>query len=80
MSFSLQQSFATDDVDLGSAHRAVYCLLDLPQHAKQKTKNGNSKQKKHWKPTVDENGTPVLYHNILNQALEQKKSYNFSGY
>ena len=45
MSFSLQQSFAADDVDLGSDHRAVYCLLDLPQHAKQKTKNGNSKQK-----------------------------------
>ena len=42
MSFSLQQSFATDDVDLGSDHRAVYCLLDLPQLAKQKKTKKNT--------------------------------------
>ena len=36
-----------------------------------KTKKRKFKTKKHWKPTVGENGTPVLYHNILNQALEK---------
>ena len=28
---------------------------------------------------MDENGTPVLYHNILNQALEQKNPTTFQG-
>ena len=44
MSFSLQ-SFATD-VDLGSDHRAVYCLLDLP-HAKQQNKKRKFKTRKY---------------------------------
>lgn len=38
MSFSLLQSFASDDVDLGSDHRAVYRALDLPKHLKKKRK------------------------------------------
>ena len=50
MSFSLLQSFATDDVDLGSDHRAVYCLLNLPKHTKQQSKKRKFKTKKRWKP------------------------------
>ena len=45
-SFSLLQSFATDDVDLGSDHRAVYCLLNLPKHTKQQSKKRKFKAKK----------------------------------
>ena len=46
MSFSLLRSFATDDVDLGSDHRAVYCLLNLPKHTKQQSKKRKFQTKK----------------------------------
>ena len=74
MSFSLLQSLANDDVDLGSDHRAVHCLLDLPKHTKQQSKKRKFKTKKRWKPTFDENGTPHLYHNILHQTFEQQQT------
>ena len=79
MSFSLLQSFATDDVDLGSDHRAVYCLLNLPKHTKQQSKKRKFKAKKRWKPSLDENGIPHLYHEILNQTLEQQNPTTLQG-
>ena len=60
----------------GSGHWVVYCFLDLPKHAKQqvnKTTKRKFKTKKHSKPSLDENVTAVLYHNILNQTLKQQK-------
>ena len=79
MSFSLLQSFATDDVDLGSDHRAVYCL-NLPKHTKQQSKKERKfKAKKRWKPSLDENGVPHLYHEILNQTLEQQNPTTLQG-
>lgn len=47
--------------------------------AKQQNKQRKLKTKKRWKPTLDENGTPQLYHNILNQTLEQQKPTTLQG-
>ena len=64
MSFSLLQSFASDDVDLGSDHRAVYRALDLPKHKKNENEKRKFQQKKGWEPNLAENAAQQKPHTL----------------
>lgn len=77
-SLSLVASHASDDLDVGSDHRAVLANFKL-QKSKRKKKYHKRKIKRGWKPILDDSGIPTQYHDMLNKSLRSCRDSTLRG-
>ena len=65
-------------IPLGIDHRCVHCRLALRTRGRRKQLQQHSM--KHWKPHMDEQGHPSMFHEAVTQSMAGRPMRNFNDF